>query len=77
MAPSYLQSLIRLKTTSRVGLRSSKDNLLLEVPFTLRKTIAERSFSICGPKPWNELPYQIRKSTKLAELQKLSESVPL
>ena len=65
MAPSYLQSLIRLKTTNREGLRSSKDNLLLEVPFTLRKTFAERSFSIYGPKTWNELPYQIKKNTKL------------
>ena len=48
-APLYLRSLIKDKKSRRVGLRSDKDNLLLEVPRTIKKTYASRSFSVCGP----------------------------
>ena len=59
-APEYLSSLLKLKT-SRQGLRSSKETRLLCVPRTRRVTFAERSFSVAGPKIWNDLPDHLRK----------------
>ena len=64
-APAYLQSLISRKTTNRAGLRSCKDTKKLEVPFTSRRTFADRSFSVYGPKIWNELPDHIRNIDKI------------
>ena len=46
-APSYLSELLELKyTTSRLGLWSTCDRTLLCIPFTRRKTFADRSFSV-------------------------------
>ena len=62
-APSYLSELLELKSmTSRLGLSSTCDRTLLCVPFTKRKTFADRSFSIAGPRLWNCLPKTIRES---------------
>ena len=62
-APSYLSELLELKsTTSRLALRYTCDRTLLCVPFTKRKTFADRSFSIAGPRMWNGLPKTIRES---------------
>ena len=59
-APLYLQSLIKEHKGSRSGLRSGSKLKILEVPFTKLKTFAERSFSVAGPKLWNELPCGLR-----------------
>ena len=62
-APSYLSELLELKsTTSRFGLRSTCDRTLLCIPFTKRKTFADRLFSVAGPRLWNGLPKTIRES---------------
>ena len=37
------------------------DKLELLVPTTKRKTFADRSFSVYGPKLWNTLPEETRK----------------
>ena len=63
LAPSCLSELLVLKsTTSRLGLRSTSDRTLLCVPFTKRKTFADRSFRMAGPRLWNGLPKTIRES---------------
>ena len=63
LAPSYLMELLKLKSTmSRLGLRSTCGRTLLCIPFTKRKTFADRSFSIAGPRLWNGLPQTIRES---------------
>ena len=63
LSPSYLVELLELKsTTSRLGLRSTCDRTLLCIPFTKRKTFADRSFSVVGPRLWNGLPKTIRES---------------
>lgn len=59
-APKYLKELITLRTIKRTGLRSNKDHQLLIVPKTIRKTFADRSFSVAGPKLWNSLPNELR-----------------
>ena len=59
-APEYLQKHIKPKSSTK-NLRSSDRHLILEVPDSSRKTFAERSFSIAGPKLWNKLPDTIRR----------------
>ncbi|KAJ8039461.1 hypothetical protein HOLleu_17189 [Holothuria leucospilota] len=54
LAPAYLSVLLELKS-SYYSTRSS-EGLLLKVPFTSRKSFADRAFSVAGPKLWNALP---------------------
>ena len=51
-----------MKTNNIEGLRSEKKYKELIVPRTKRKTFTDRSFSVQGPKWWNELPDNIKKS---------------
>ena len=63
LAALYLMELLELKsTTSRLGLGSTCDRTLLCIPFTKRKTFADRSFSVAGARLWNGLPITIRES---------------
>ena len=68
MAPKYLQDLLEAKENQRQGLKSNNKQLL-KVP-TTRKTFADRSFSVKGPKLWNDLPDSIRTITSYAEFKK-------
>ena len=56
MAPGYLADLLKPDQSRKPGLRSQNTTGVLHVPFTRRKTFAERSFSVFGPKTWNSLP---------------------
>ena len=47
-APLYLQNLIIRRRVNRPGMRSSKAENLLEIPFTRAKTFADRSFFRSG-----------------------------
>ena len=60
LAPSYLRDLIRPVSVTRRGLRSQTKACILEVPFTRRKTFADRAFSTYGPRTWNLLPEDLR-----------------
>lgn len=61
LAPKYLSDMIHVQIPKR-STRRSADPLLLEVPQTKRSTFADRSFSVFGPKMWNELPLILRQS---------------
>ena len=62
----YRRNLIKKRECRRKGLRSSEDDLMLvEVPRTLKKTYAGRSFSVYGPELWNKLSYNIRSQNTL------------
>ena len=63
LAPSYLRDLIRPVSVTRRGLRSQTKACILEVPFTRRKTFADRAFSTYGPRTWNLLPEDLRSLT--------------
>ena len=65
MAPQYLQDLITLCPVARPGLRSEKSFQQLDIPFTRRKTLANRAFSSIAPKWWNQLPTVIKKSQNI------------
>ena len=58
-APSYLQNLLSVNPTSNRSTHSNSKFKQLIVPFTKRKTFADRSFSVVGPKYWNELPNEL------------------
>ena len=62
MAPQYLQDLITRCPVARPGLRSEQSFQWLVIPFTQRKTLANRAFSSMAPRWWNELPTDIKKS---------------
>ena len=65
-APKHLQELLHKQQHGRDGLRSSNDPAItLKVQRTKCKTFADRSFSIAGPKLWNNLPYNIRSADNL------------
>ena len=50
LAPTYIDSLISIKSTPRYDLRSSKDSLLLSYPKPLSKaTLGDRSFTYAAP----------------------------
>ena len=64
--PQYLSELLCRKMT-RPGLRSA-NSIILYIPRTLSRaeqSTADRSFSISGPKLWNQLPVSIQNSCSL------------
>ena len=69
-APEYLKSLLRLQTSSSRDVRSNNKYKLLHVPFTRRKTFADRAFSVYAPKLWNSLPESICMEATLEQFKK-------
>ena len=59
LSPIYLTDCITTHVPSREGLRSTRDTTRLVIPRN-NKAIGDGSFSISGPKLWNELPLVIR-----------------
>ena len=67
LAPTYVASLISIKSPPRYNLRSSCDSLLLSCPKKLSKvTLGDRSFTYAAPKLWNALPLDIRSESTVA-----------
>ena len=66
-APSYITELLKARSyTHSHNLRSSHDNLLLQIPSHKTKiTLGDRAFVCAAPKVWNNLPLVIRKSESL------------
>ena len=64
LAPVYLANLLNRRSFAYTTRQSGQDMLL--VPFKKRKTSADRSFSVAGPKLWNNLPTRV--STPLKKL---------
>ena len=65
IAPQYLQDLITVCPVSRPGLRSEQAFQQLVIPFTRRKTLANRAFRCIAPRWWNQLPTGIKKSQNI------------
>ena len=60
-APKYLCELIEMKKPQGQGLQSESKVNDVNIPFVKAKTLAERSFSIYGPKTWNALPEEVKQ----------------
>ena len=69
MAPKYLQDLLHPREHQRQGLKSN-DKQLFRIPPTTRRTFADRSFSVKGPKLWNDLPNHIQTITSYSIFKK-------
>ena len=69
-APTYLRDMLTRQTPKRTTRSSINCELNLVVPFTSRKTFAARSFSVAGPKYWNELPTAIKSCTNIITFRK-------
>ena len=69
-APTYLQELININTYNRVGFRSSQDDCKLKIPRVNRETFTNRSFKVVGPRRWNNLPIDIRRSSSVTTFKK-------
>ena len=69
-APGYLQELLSAAECRHDGLQSESDTRKLFVPLVKRKTFAERSFAIQGPKLWNSLPLELRSITNTDNFKK-------
>ena len=52
------------------GLQSNNARRLLKIPRTNKCTFADRSFSVCGPQSWNELPEMLRVVPDLQTFKK-------
>ena len=60
---TYLSYLISLAKYTH-NLRSQSQHLL-SVPKSRTVTYGNRAFSVCAPKLWNELPFQLRMSSNI------------
>ena len=67
--PDYLKDLLAFKSQPRT-LRSSSDDLKLQVPRMRTESFGKRSFKYAGPDLWNELPYYIRSCDTITAFKK-------
>ena len=58
-APTYLQDILTKYNSGRQGLRSNQDHTRLAIPRT-KRSFGDKSFSILGPRLWNNLPVHVR-----------------
>ena len=59
LTPKYLQELLDVYKPNRSP-RSSTYSIRLNLPLYNMKSYKLRSFSVSGPRPWNELPSELR-----------------
>ena len=69
LGPEYLSCMFTRKRHAR-KLRSSSDDLKLDVPKMRLKTIGERAFSAYAPHIWNSLPYDLRAVDELDDFKR-------
>ena len=69
-APEYLQNLLITYVPRREGLRSEAIIYRLTVPRTKKKTFADRTFSVVGPKVWNSLPNDVKLQKDIEHFKK-------
>ena len=69
LAPDYLIERIEKRKKKVVSLRADEDDLLLEIPQT-RYRSTERAFRVAGPRLWNKLPRDLRRSETLTSFKK-------
>ena len=64
-APEYLSSLLTKSSETNARNLCSNEQEFLKVPFA-RTAYYDIFFSVAGPKLWNALPLEIRKSRSLS-----------
>ena len=72
--PIYLTKCISVKRQPLKHLRTEEDYFLLETPSVPHCKRTERGFSFCGPKVWNNLPYDVRTCSDMSAFKKKLKS---
>ena len=68
--PEYLTNKITLIKDQKYSLRSAQQVLLLDVPRVSKSNFAWRSFSVFGPRQWNQLPNSVKASDSYESFKK-------
>ena len=69
-ALEYLHNLLITYVPGREGFRSETTIDRLIVPRTEKKTFADRTFSVSGPKLWNSLPNDVKQQEDIKHFKK-------
>lgn len=69
-APVYLTSMLEKRLIRREGLRSGKEEVVLEEHCGRLPTYGDRAFSVYAPKLWNRLPTELRTATSTSTFKK-------
>ena len=72
LTPEYISEMISKPSITYQQHVRPADNDLLYVPRS-NTACYDKSFSICGPKEWNKLPFEIWLSKTLNSLKRLSK----
>ena len=75
MAPTYLSGLLSVKTPARTTRSNANNAISLNVPFTKRRSFADRAFSVYGPKLWNGLLPEIRAIDNYVTFKKTIKTI--
>ena len=68
-APQYLKDMLKLSKNVRL-LRSNNMYMKLDIPKVKRESFANRSFSVMGPRLWNDIPNEIKQCVDVETFQK-------
>ena len=68
MAPDYLTN--KLKRHEHIRTTRYHSSFTYDIPYVKHKTFAARSFSVQGPKLWNELPYEMKLISDIENFKK-------
>ena len=60
-APQYLKDMLKLSKNVRL-LRSNNMYMKLDIPKVKTESFANRSFSVMGPRLWNDIPNEVKQS---------------
>ena len=66
IAPKYLCSLVKLRSTNKYSVRLDNDFYILDTITRTNTKRAEGAFSYQAPRIWNELPYNLRSVSELS-----------
>ena len=68
-APQYLKDMLNQRKTVKT-LRSNYIYMKVDIPKIKRESFADRSFSVMGPRLWNDLPNEIKQCTDIEKFMK-------
>jgi hypothetical protein len=69
MAPDYLCNMIVIRNGGRYNTRSTSSPYILDIP-RVKTNWGFRSFSVCGPRLWNDLPPSLRSAESLVDFKR-------
>ena len=68
-APQYLNDMLKLSKNVRL-LRSNNRYMKLNIPKVKRESFANRSFSVMGPRLWNDIPNEVKQCVDVESFKK-------